>query len=37
MVSTDIVRVSELAVCTLRLSVQVFTPLPDGGIYIPHI
>ncbi len=31
MVPTDIVRVLELAVCTLMLSVQVFTPLPDGG------
>jgi len=29
MVSTDIVRVSEPAVCTLRLSIRVFTPLPD--------
>jgi hypothetical protein len=26
---TDVVRVSEPAVCTLRLSVRVFTPLPD--------
>jgi hypothetical protein len=31
MVPTDVVRVSELVVCTLRLSVRVFTPLPDGG------
>jgi hypothetical protein len=28
-VMTDVVRVSEPAVCTLRLSVRVFTPLPD--------
>jgi hypothetical protein len=28
-VSTDVVQVSELAVCTLRLSVRVFTPLLD--------
>jgi hypothetical protein len=26
---TDVVRVSEPAVCTLRLSVRVFTPLPN--------
>ncbi len=31
MVPIDVVQVSEPAVCTLRLSVQVFTPLPDGG------
>jgi hypothetical protein len=30
-VPIDVVRVSEPAVCTLRLSVRVFTPLPDGG------
>jgi hypothetical protein len=30
-VSTDVVRVSEPAVCTLKLSVRVFTPLPDGS------
>ncbi len=30
-VSTDVVRVLEPAVCTLRLSVWVFTPLPDEG------
>ncbi len=30
-VPTDIVRVSEPAMCTLRLSVRVFTPLPDEG------
>jgi hypothetical protein len=29
MVPTDVVRVSKLAVCPLRLSVRVFTPLPD--------
>ncbi len=29
MVLTDVVRVLEPAVCTLKLSVQVFTPLPD--------
>ncbi len=29
MVPTDIVRVSKPAVCTLRLSVRVFSPLPD--------
>jgi len=28
-VPTDVVRVSEPAVCTLRLSIRVFTPLPD--------
>jgi hypothetical protein len=28
-VSTDVVRVSKPAMCTLRLSVRVFTPLPD--------
>jgi hypothetical protein len=28
-VSTDVVRVSELAVCTLKLSFRVFTLLPD--------
>jgi len=28
-VSTDVVRVSEPAVCTLRLSIRVFTPLTD--------
>ncbi len=31
MVPTDVVRVSEPAMCTLRLSVRVFTLLPDGG------
>jgi hypothetical protein len=31
MVPTDVVRVSEPIVCTLRLSVRVFTPLPDEG------
>jgi hypothetical protein len=31
MVPTDVVRVSEPAVCTLRLLVRVFIPLPDGG------
>jgi hypothetical protein len=31
MVSTDVVRVSEPAMCTLRLSIRVFTPLPDGN------
>ncbi len=31
MVATDVVRVSEPVVCTLRLSVWVFIPLPDGG------
>ncbi len=31
MVPTNVVRVSELSLCTLRLSVRVFTPLPDGG------
>jgi hypothetical protein len=31
MVPTDIVWVSEPTECTLRLSVWVFTPLPDGG------
>jgi hypothetical protein len=31
MVSTDVVRVLELAVCTLMLLVQVFTPLPNMG------
>jgi len=30
-VLTDIVRVSEPTVCIFRLSVYVFTPLPDGG------
>ncbi len=30
-VLTDVVRVSELAMCTLRLSIWVFTPLPDGS------
>ncbi len=30
MVSTDVVWVSETIVCTLRLSVRVFTPLPKG-------
>jgi len=30
-VPTDIVRVSEPAMCTFRLSVRIFTPLPDGG------
>jgi hypothetical protein len=28
-VPTDVVRISEPAMCTLRLSVRVFTPLPD--------
>jgi len=28
-VLTDVVRISEPTVCTLRLSVRVFTPLPD--------
>jgi hypothetical protein len=28
-VSTNIVRVSKPAVCTLRLSIRVFIPLPD--------
>jgi hypothetical protein len=31
MVLTDVVRVSEPTECTLRLSVRVFNPLPDGG------
>jgi hypothetical protein len=31
MVPTNVVRVSELTVCTLRLSVWVFTLLLDGG------
>jgi hypothetical protein len=31
MVPTDVVRVSEPAMCTLRLSVRVFIPLPNGG------
>jgi hypothetical protein len=31
MVLTDVVRVLEPAVCTLKLSVRVFTPLPEGG------
>ncbi len=31
MVPTDVVRVSQPAVCTLRLSFRVFTPLPDGS------
>ncbi len=31
MVPTDVVRVSEPAMRTLRLSVRVFTPLPDEG------
>ncbi len=31
MVTTDVVRVSEPVVCTLKLLVRVFTPLPDGG------
>ncbi len=31
MVLTNVLRVSEPAVCTLRLSVWVFTPLLDGG------
>jgi hypothetical protein len=30
-VPTDVVRVSEPAACTLRLSVRVFTPLPNGN------
>jgi len=31
MVPTNVVRVSKPVVCTLRLSVRVFTPLLDGG------
>jgi hypothetical protein len=30
MVPTDIVWVSEVAVCTFKLSIRVFPPLPDG-------
>jgi hypothetical protein len=30
-VPTDVVRVSEPAMCTFRLSVRVFIPLPDEG------
>jgi hypothetical protein len=30
-VPTDVVRVSKPVVCTLRLSIRVFTPLLDGG------
>jgi len=29
LVPTDVVRVSKPAVCTLRLSIRVFTPLPN--------
>jgi hypothetical protein len=31
-VPPDVVRVLELAVCTLRLSVRVFTPLPKTPV-----